>query len=134
MGNTWKLHVEGGRWRIRVEPERIMHQDEKSIVALVKTSGSLFLVRLVALLEDLRVNVTRSRTATFGNVATDINELTALLAGRACFGWAHDINGIAAFVALKYCHPLLLSKTHVHTKLARCIVSLKPLHTVSNIR
>jgi hypothetical protein len=71
-----------------------------------RCQDQLFLIRLVALLVDLRVDVAGPGTSTFGNVAADVKKLTAFFTGRALFGWGRHINGIAALVALKNSHLL----------------------------
>jgi hypothetical protein len=66
----------------------------------------LFLIRLVALLVYLRVDVAGPGASTFGNVAADVKKFAAFLTGRALFGWGRHINGITALVALKNSHLL----------------------------
>lgn len=66
--------------------------------------ATLFLVRFVAFLEYLRIDISRIRATTFGDVAGYIHELAFFLARRARFGRRHQVDRVAAIVAFPNSH------------------------------
>jgi hypothetical protein len=82
--------------------------DKQALRRIPVSIRRLFLVRLVAFLKNLRIDVGGAGTTAFGNIAGNIHEFTLLFAGRAGFRGRLNIYGIATIVALKNSHVSLL--------------------------